>query len=310
MKLPKCEGVYLVDAKQFGIPHWGAAYIIDAKKKAIVETGTSFAVPHIVSGLSQLGIDRNKLDYIFITHVHLDHAGGAGFLARRYPNAKIAVNKVGAPHLIDPTYLVKSVKKAVGELFTHYGEVEPIPKERTVSVAGGEVFDLGHDFNIKAINTPGHAPHHTCFYERKNKALFAGDACGIYLKELDDFLPTTPPPSFNLGDSLDSLQKLKQLELKSILYTHFGPGYNPKRMLERYGQLLKDWVARIKKARDELEDDQAIINTLTQEYSPILKAIKSDERKAKKEITMDVKGVLLHLDRLANEDKKVSVSTH
>lgn len=298
VKIAAAEDIYIADINQFDLPGHGACYIIDAHKKAIVETGTSLAVSRIISGLDRLGIGRSKLEYIFVTHLHLDHAGGAGFLANQYPHSKIIVNRAGTPHLIDPSYLVKSVKRAVGNLFEYYGDPKPVPEERVISLSGGERFDLGDGLRVKAINTPGHAPHHTCFYEEKNKSLFAGDACGIYFKPDDNLLPATPPPSFDLEDSLESIDKLSQLDLKAILYTHYGAVYDPYPMLKRYQCLLKDWILEIKKARGKLGDDRRVIDKMLNKYSPRLKKVGGNAHKIREEVAMNVKGALLYLDHI------------
>jgi glyoxylase-like metal-dependent hydrolase (beta-lactamase superfamily II) len=228
------------------------------------------------------------------THVHLDHAGGAGPLAQACPNATVAVHERGAKHLIKPAYLVRSVREATGPMFHHYGEAVPIPRERLLELEGGEVISLGGGFKIRVLATPGHAPHHLCFFEERNRALFVGDAAGIYWPKADRLLPTTPPPSFDLELSLRSLELLQGLGAKQLLYTHFGPHDRPVAMLRDYSRLLRAWVEEILKLKRGHKSDEAIKQSLLEKYGPLLEGYYEPEMVAH-EIGMNAEGVLQYL---------------
>jgi glyoxylase-like metal-dependent hydrolase (beta-lactamase superfamily II) len=152
------RGIYLVDTGQFGLEGFGSAYILDGPIAAIVETGLSYSAPRILKALEELGIPTADVGYILATHVHLDHAGGAGPLAQACPNATVAVHERGAKHLIKPAYLVKSVREATGPMFHHYGEAVPIPRERLLELEGGEVISLGGGVQDQSARHPRSRP--------------------------------------------------------------------------------------------------------------------------------------------------------
>jgi glyoxylase-like metal-dependent hydrolase (beta-lactamase superfamily II) len=288
------QEIYLVDTGQFGLNGYGAAYILKSTIPAIIETGLSYSAERILKGLEELEIPPEDVGYIFITHVHLDHAGGAGPLGKACPNATVVVHERGAKHLIKPAYLVNSVKEATGPMFTHYGEAVPIPTAHIFRVEGGELVSLGGGVNIKMIATPGHAPHHLCFYEHRTKTLFVGDAAGIYWPKMEKLLPTTPPPSFDLRQSLTSLKLLQELDLRYLLYTHFGPHEEPARMLQDYAKLLQEWVKGIKYLKRRLKDEGAVKERLVEKYAPLFEGY-YDREMIEGEIRMNAAGVLRYL---------------
>lgn len=295
-EIREAKSIYLIDTNHFGLGSHGAAYIIDAERKAIIETGMSYSVERILKGLNELEAPPAEVAYIMVTHIHLDHAGGAGFLVSECPNAKVVVHQKGADYLIDPSPLVKSVERATGVMFEKYGDVKPIPAERIIRVSGGETFDLGKGFKVEAIDTAGHAPHHACYYEHQTRGLFVGDAAGIYRQDADRLLLTTPPPSFHPTSSLKVLEQLKRLEPEILFYTHFGPHQDPVKMLDEYAELLKEWVREIEKLRKKLGDDEAVKTGLVKKYGPSYQGY-YNARAAKHEIMMNAQGVLLYLDK-------------
>lgn len=277
------EGVYLLDVWQFGQPGTGGVYLLSGAEAALVEAGTSLAVPRILAGLEGVGIPREAVRWIFVTHVHLDHAGGAGALVRELPRAQVVVHPRGAKHLSDPSKLVASVREAVGDRFPLYGEAIPIPEERLFPAQDGERFTVGAH-TLRAVFSPGHAPHHLCFLEEVKGLLFTGDAAGLYLE--GRLYPATPPPSFDLAASLDTLARLQGLNPKALLYTHFGlrPGAEG---LEKYGELLRWWVELVEGEREE----GAVLAELARQGWPV-----EDER-VREDLLMSVRGVHMYLAR-------------
>ena len=283
MSLPR-----LIDTHQFGRMRAGAAYYLHGKKHALIETGTSLSVPYIVDALPNV-----DLDYIFVTHVHLDHAGGAGDLARKYPHASVIVHPRGRKHLIDPDRLVDSVRAATGELFALYGEAIPIDAARVHEAEDGERFDLGDGTIIEAIYSPGHAPHHLCFFEPTERMLFAGDAAGA-LRE-GNLYCTTPPPSFDLEASLRTIDRLRALGPKKIFYTHFGPGDNADVLLAGYADSLKRWAEGIDARRRVMPLPDLIDSVIA---DPCLVPPGFNEE-LRPELAMSVRGMLTYLEHTA-----------
>lgn len=237
-------GVWFLDVEQFGVSGQGGVYLLPGSPAAVVEAGTSLARDRILAALDELRVPRSEVGWMFLTHIHLDHAGGAGALLHELPAARVVVHGRGVRHLVDPSRLVASVKEAVRERFPLYGTAVPIPPDRLHAASDGEVFS-GGGFRIQALDTPGHAPHHLCYFLHGERLLFTGDAAGLYLDGV--LVPTTVPPSFDLELSLASLDRLRELKPRLLLYTHFGPG-SPA-LLSQYADLLRAWVERVQRLR-------------------------------------------------------------
>lgn len=287
------EGLWLLDTDQFGIPRFGGVYILrSGDEAALVETGTSLAAPTVLKALDALGIARQAVRWIFLTHIHLDHGGGAGVLVRELPEAVVVVHERGAKHLADPAKLLASVKEAVGERFPLYGTAKPVPRERIEPVGDERTFRV-EDVEIWAVPTPGHAPHHLCFFLPETGELFTGDAAGLYLQ--GKLYPTTPPPSFHLERALESLKRLARLHPERLLYTHFGPGEEPEGLLREYRRFLEWWVQKIEAARNsETSEEDTLAKLLS---DPEVTAYAYGGDRGMGELAMNIRGVLVYLSR-------------
>lgn len=289
------ENIYVLDTEMLGLPRYGSLYILQAPRPAIIETGFSHTLGKTLQALDELRIKPADVAYIMPTHVHLDHAGGTGDLAEACPNAKVVVHEQGAPHLIDPTKLIESVKRAVGPLFQFYGVLKPTPPERIIALKGSESFDLGGGYQIDVIYAPGHAPHQVCFYEKKTGGLFTADAAGIYRPWAAGLLLTTPPPAFHLEQSLETLAQLKALKPQTLLYTHWGAHADVK-LLDDYAEMLRWWVGEIAAQARELRDDSAVKAHFLQQETPQLQEHYPTVI-LQGEIEMNTQGVLLYLKK-------------
>ena len=204
------KNLFQVELETGGFKNLICSYIIKASKITLVESGPTSSVPNLVSGLKELDISFEDVQYLAITHVHLDHGGGAGTLLKFLPNAKVLVHPRGMPHLINPERLWPSAQTVLGFVSEIFGKPEPVPKERIIPVTEG-TFDLGDGAKLKAIETLGHASHNLSYQESFNGGVFPGDAAGTYFPEFDVVVPTTPPP-FHLDAALASLDKLISLQ--------------------------------------------------------------------------------------------------
>lgn len=289
------QDLHYIDTGMYDVAGYGAVYVIDAERPAIVDTGIGTHVDRVLEGLESLGVSPADLSTILLTHVHLDHAGGAGFLVDACPNATVVVHERGARHLADPSRLWEGTKQAVGGEIDYYTEPRPVPEPRIRAVQDGDVVELG-DRTIGLHDAPGHAPHQVIGHVPTSGVLFAGDAAGIYVPQRDDIYPTTPPPDFDLSASLDTLARMRALEASTLCYTHFGPS-TPDGMLARYGEVLESWVGTIESRRDDLGDDAAVVESLVAEadltdvWGP---------RKAEADMAMNARGILDYLDRQAS----------
>jgi glyoxylase-like metal-dependent hydrolase (beta-lactamase superfamily II) len=235
------ERVREIDVEAAGVRGFVASYILSGEKTAIVETGPKSSIPKLLKDLKSLRVEAEDVDYIFVSHIHLDHAGGVGTLIKHLPKAKVVVHQKGVPHLAKPEILWQQSKATLGRIAELYGKPEPVPCERIVEAYDGMSIDLDGDFKITVLETPGHASHHLSFYEPLGGRIFTGDAAGMYLKDLDVVFPTTPPP-FRLDLAFASLEKLAGLKPKVLHYTHFGIAYDANQKIKFYAQQLRLWA--------------------------------------------------------------------
>ncbi|MWV38792.1 MBL fold metallo-hydrolase [Natrialba sp. INN-245] len=290
-----CTDLYYLDTGMYDTDGYGAVYVLDDDRPAVVETGIGTNHERILEALAELDIARDELAAIAVTHVHLDHAGGAGFLARACPNADVYVPAAGASHLADPSALVAGTKAAVGDQWEFYTEPEPVPEDRIVEIDDGDVIDLG-DHELRVHEAPGHAFHQVVFADPENDAVFTGDAAGLWAPKHERIVETSPPSDFDLEGCLADLETIAEIDPDVLCYTHFGPrevGDDLDRALEEYATVLEEWVADVAAAREELEDDEAVIEHVV--ASTDLEDV-WNERKASAEAAMNARGVLGYLD--------------
>jgi glyoxylase-like metal-dependent hydrolase (beta-lactamase superfamily II) len=222
------DGITAVDT-EYVRPQMDAAHIVTSgSRAAIVDTGPNTAVPLILAALGELGLEPGAVDLLFLTHVHLDHAGGAGALVRALPNATAVVHPRGAPHMIDPSKLIAGTRAVYGdELYSKlYGEILPIAPERLAIAQDGQRFDLaGRVF--ECVHTPGHALHHQAIVDLGSTCIFTGDTFGISYREFDTargpwIMPTTTPTQFDPGQLKASIIRLMQFRPRRVYLTHYS----------------------------------------------------------------------------------------
>jgi len=218
------EGIYSIKRSHNPSFKWIQSYVIVDGKTTIVEPGPSAFSRDIFEGMAEIGIDENSVSYIIPTHIHLDHCGGTGSLARQFPNAKVLAHERGAPHLIEPSRLVAAARALYGEDFEdEFGPVFPVPCEQVVAVKTGDMIDLGNR-ELRIIYTPGHAPHHISIYDSLSCGLFCGEALGVWLPGSDVVLPGAAPPGFDLKLALDTIGRLRALNAEILYFAHYGVG--------------------------------------------------------------------------------------
>jgi glyoxylase-like metal-dependent hydrolase (beta-lactamase superfamily II) len=234
------KNLFLIELETGGFKNLICSYIIKCTKTILVESGPTSSVPNLVSGLKERNIRFEDVEYVAITHVHLDHGGGAGTLLKFLPNAKVLVHPRGMPHLINPEQLWSSAQAVLGYVSEIFGKPEPVPKERIIPVTEGS-FDLDDGAKLTVIETLGHASHNLSFLESLNGGVFPGDAAGTYFPEFDVVMPTTPSP-FHLDAALASLDKLISLKPTVLYYSHFGKASNGVQRLKDYKLQLQLWA--------------------------------------------------------------------
>ena len=202
--------------------------LVEEGHAAVIDTGTSHAVPHVLAALEAKGVAPAQVDYVILTHVHLDHAGGAGQLMARFPNAHLTVHPRGARHVIDPSRLLAATIAIYGEQETRrvYGEILPVPRERVVETPEGATLRLAGR-ELLFLDAPGHARHHVVVRDSRTGHIFAGDTFGISYRELDQdgrqfSFPTTSPSQFDPPQLHRSIDRMLSLGPEAIYVAHFG----------------------------------------------------------------------------------------
>lgn len=202
--------------------------IVDDGRVAFVDTGSNDSLANVLEALNKAGLGREAVDYVILTHIHLDHAGGAGTLMREFPNAKLVVHPRGSRHMAEPSKLVAGVTAVYGEEYVEkvYGDILPIPAERIVDAHEGLTLQLGGR-ELLCIDTPGHAKHHICIVDRKAGAIFTGDMFGLSYREFDVdgrqfILPTTTPTQFDAAEMHASIDRLMSYQPQAMYLTHYA----------------------------------------------------------------------------------------
>ncbi len=227
--MTKQRSLRVIDCMYTGREKVAAAFLLkEGDSAAIIETNTTHAVPHIMKALQEEDVQPEQVKWIIITHVHLDHAGGASALLAQCPNATLLAHPKAAPHMIDPSRLVNSAMDIYGEeTFQElYGEIQPIAEERVRIMEDGEVLTFG-ERTLRFFYTRGHANHHFSIYDSHLNAVFAGDSFGIVYPQLQSkglfTFPSTPPTDFDAQAAIDSVGNILATGATTVYPTHYGP---------------------------------------------------------------------------------------
>lgn len=241
--------------------------IIEQGQAAIVDTGTNFSLPDVQAVLRAKGIAHAEVVLVIVTHVHLDHAGGAGLMMQHFPNARLVVHPRGARHMIDPARLIAGASAVYGEDVVRqtYGEIIPVAAQRVVEAPD----DFALDFNgrkLLFIDTPGHARHHFCLWDELSRSLFSGDTFGISYRELDvagrEFIfPTCTPVQFEPDAAHASIDRIMALRPSQIYLTHYSRITQLDRLAANLHRMLDDYVALGLRYRDAGEKRHELLKT-------------------------------------------------
>ena len=259
-------GITAIDTFYGGRERYTAAYLLAAREPAIVETGPTTSVEAVTAGLDRLGIAPNELAHVLVTHIHLDHAGGVGAIARRYPGATIWVHERGARHLADPSRLVDSATTIYGpeRMASLFGAVDPVPADRIRALADGDRVGLG-DRSLSIAATPGHAKHQVALVDSSTGAVFTGDALGIHPPDLPVLRPATPPPDYDLELAIGSIERIRALAGELLLFSHFGPVREVERVCDLAIKRFRDWTEAVRVALDRGADLDEVVEVLEDE---------------------------------------------
>ena len=312
------DGVYLIDTGYLGKRNYAAIYLfVDNGEAAIIETSTNYSFDKVNESLSHLGISKQGVKAVIVTHVHLDHAGGAGKLMNYFSEAKLYVHPRGAKHMINPEKLISSVKQVYGEENYHkmYGEIIPVKADRVVSVENEFRIKIGNK-KLTFFHAPGHAKHHMIVFEESGKNLFSGDSFGIgYPRFIFDnsrfIFASTSPVQFNPDEAKRTYDLILNLKPKRVLLTHFGELTNIK---ETYDLLNYFIEFSLKSANNHYDNGlrseklySSILSDLWNEYDNFI--VKSRGKKLNDEerdllfldADLNSKGVGMYIEKINSE---------
>lgn len=226
-------GIHTIDTgfKRAGMV---AAHVMQhAGRAALIDVGVAPAAPRVLAALEALGIAREQVDWVLVTHVHLDHAGAAGALMQALPKARLVVHPRGAPHMVDPSKLIAGATAVYGaeQMQAEFGDILPVPEERVTVAEDGFRLDWGGRA-LLFLDTPGHARHHYCVYDPLSRGVFSGDTFGLSYRDFDTdagpwIYPTTTPVQFDPPALHASIERLMELGPERIYLTHFGMVQTP-----------------------------------------------------------------------------------
>jgi glyoxylase-like metal-dependent hydrolase (beta-lactamase superfamily II) len=254
------SGVIEIDTLLGGWERVTAGYLIEGDAPVLVETGSQTSVPALLAALGELGVAADDLAGVAVTHIHLDHAGGVGDVARAFPNATVYVHEKGARHLADPTKLVNSAAMVYGDLLDSlYGRLDPTPAERLHVLEDGEEVRVSANRTLTTVDSPGHAKHHLALHDSESGILFVGDAVGVRLPDAGVLRPSTPPPDFDLDQAIRSLGKFRDRDPAGVALAHYGLVPDPGAILEEAEATLRQWAAVAEKAWRDGKDIAAAL---------------------------------------------------
>jgi glyoxylase-like metal-dependent hydrolase (beta-lactamase superfamily II) len=261
-------GVLEIDTLLGGWERVTAGYLVEGSAPVLIETGSQTSVPVLLAALGQIGVDGGELAGVAVTHIHLDHAGGVGDVAKAFPSATVYVHEKGARHLADPARLIDSAGRVYGPLLDSlYGRLDPTPPERLHVLHDGEELAVSADRTLTAVDSPGHAKHHLGLHDSLSGVLFAGDAVGVKLPDGGVLRPSTPPPDFDLDQAITSLGRFAARKPSGIALAHYGLLGHPEELLAEAEETLRQWAETAEKAYREGAD---IADALSARFDPLL----------------------------------------
>ncbi len=303
------HGIHTVDTA-FQRDHFDAAYlIVQDGHGAFVDCGTTHSLPNLLACVAQAGLQPAGIDWLILTHVHLDHAGGAGALMQQLPNARLVVHPRGAQHMIDPARLIAGATAVYGEaeIARSYGQIVPVPAERVVVAEDGhQVLLAGRA--LVCVDTPGHARHHLCVWDTASQSWFTGDTFGLSYRELDHaggvfIIPTSSPVQFDPEAMHASIERLMREAPEAMYLTHYGRVEGTARLAKELHEQIDAMVAIALRCNGEPERHRLLVDALGALYVARLRLQGSplDAAEVLRVLAMDIElnaqGLACWLDR-------------
>ncbi|MCO4810449.1 MAG: MBL fold metallo-hydrolase [Gammaproteobacteria bacterium] len=304
------DGIIAIDTEYLRPLQDASHLIIEGGRGAFVDTGTNASVPLLLDGLRQQNLDVGDIDFVFLTHIHLDHAGGAGLLMQKLPNARCVIHPRGAPHMVNPERLIAGTIGVYGEQRTRemYGDIVPIDESRVLVADDADGFDL-NGRTMQALHTEGHARHHYVLNDPASRGVFTGDSFGISYRECDtvngEFIyPTTTPASFDPDEAHRSVDRIMDCNPEQLYLTHYSRVRELDRLAAEMHAGIDAYVAmalahqgepnrgaRIQQAMDDYLSGRLVEHGFTGERDAIWSLLEVD-------IVLNAQGLVSWLERM------------
>lgn len=247
------SGIYYLDPRSINSSNVSGVYLLVGDGVTLVETATTLVAPDILEAALEIGFQESDIRCAIVTHIHLDHAGGTGWLTRRLPHLRVYVHERGMKHLEDPSALIESARTVYGDLErikAIHGEILPVPRENLFPVRNATL-DIGVGHELQIIDAPGHAPHHLCVFDPESGCLFSGEALGHNHPEIGVLQPAVAPPGFNFEASKETIRKIRDLNPSTICFSQFGHRRDTSFVIDEAERQLQEYhdfvLARLKR---------------------------------------------------------------
>jgi glyoxylase-like metal-dependent hydrolase (beta-lactamase superfamily II) len=302
-------GITTLDA-EYTRPGYASVHLLErGGRVALIDTGTNDSVPLVLAALDGLGIERSRVDIVFVTHVHLDHAGGAGLLLRELPAARAVAHPRAVPHLRDPSRLSEASRAVYGAAAFErlYGTPLPVEPDRIVETRDGDTLELG-PAKLLVLHTPGHALHHHVLYDPEARAVFTGDTFGLSYRALDTeqgacILPTTTPTQFDPEQLVASIRRIVALRPESLYLTHYGRVTGAERLAASLEAQIERFVGIARQYADAPDRKAAIFVALRELWLELLGAhgapLAAVDDLLAADLELNAQGLVAWLDRAA-----------
>jgi len=273
------DDVYRIDAGLFDAGSL-AVYLFDGEEPALVDAGTAASVETIVDGMTACGVDPTDLEHLVLSHVHVDHSGGASALVERAPELDVYIHEMTAPHLADPTTLLTSSRDAMGEHFERMGEQGPVPEDTIVGVPDEGLTVEAGGGRLELVHAPGHSPDHLAVWNPERELLFAAECLGMYLERADRWVPPGTLPNFDVAAIERAIDLLRGYDPETVVFPHFGAWpRDPEEAFETAERELHRWDDRVLALYEEtgaveatVERVGATLLDISPPYAPVMES--------------------------------------
>ncbi len=272
--------VYCIDTLLAGMNEFLSCFVVDDEHAILFDPGPPCIAEEVLNSIIELGLD--KIDYIALSHVHVDHAGATYILAKEL-DAKVLAHPKAIKHLINPERLWESSLDALGEVASIYGKPEPIDESRIIPVEDNQIIDLGKE-RVKVVYTPGHAVHHVAYFLEKSKVLLSGESIAMFLKGKP--ILTSPIPPMSIDNVMDTFRRIEQLNPATIAFCHFGFS-SPDNLLERvrektvkWFEIAKEVVKLDRENQDLIEEFSRRLIERDEDYRALVEYYKNDYKES------------------------------